>query len=116
MPAMVVDARKALPTRSDVLTKAGLSDYFLKKYPGASRKGQDPTENAHTPNYALAMYRDDERLSRLDSLKHLETVLRVSGDGERAKALKSEREHTFIRRPTSLEEAMDRSVNLWRRK
>lgn len=119
LPAVRVDATKAPPpSKSDVLTKAGLSEYFLKRYPGASRKGQDPTDHyvAGPPNYALVMYRDDQRLSRLQSLKHLGAIVEISGDREGAKSLKSEVDRAFIRRPTPVNDAMDRSVNLWLRK
>jgi len=119
LPEVRVDVKKnLLPTKSDVLTKAALSEYFLKQYPGASFKGQDPTENhsAGPPNYALVMYRDDQRLSQRHSLQRLETIMEVSGDSDGAKALKSEIDRLTIRRPTPLNEAMDRSVNHWRRK
>ena len=119
LPEVRVDIKKSpLPTKSDVLTKAALSDYFLKQYPGASFKGRDPTENnsAGPPNYALVMYRDDQRLSQTQSLKRLETIMEISGDSEGAKLLKSEVNRMLIRRPTPLNEAMDRSVNQWRRK
>lgn len=119
LPAVLVDAKKAqVPLESDILTKAALSEYFLKRHPGASRKGQDPTDHyvAGPPNYALVMYRDDERLSRLHSLKRIGAVIEISGDHEGAKSPKSEVDRLLIRRPTPVTDAMDRSVNLWRRK
>lgn len=119
LPAVTVDVvRTVVPDATQVLTDAALSDLLLKRYPGASVKGQDPTERGQVrvPNYAALMYREDIRLSRLETIQRIEAVHQKAGTLAPGNDLKTEIHRAFLRRPDPLTEVMDRSVNPWLRK
>ncbi|MFO1448348.1 MAG: hypothetical protein U1F61_28350 [Opitutaceae bacterium] len=119
LPAVTVDVvRTVVPDETEVLTDAALSDLLLKRYPGASVKGQDPTDRGQIriPNYAAVMYRDDLRLSRLETIQRIEAVHQRAGTLAPGNDLKTEIHRAFLRRPDPLTEVMDRSANPWLRK
>jgi hypothetical protein len=95
----------------EVYTQKSLDELLLKRFPGASFKGQP----AELDNYARLMARDEVRLARLNQLKEVVNVLQATGDRAGSKELRAEIYQTFLRRPTWREEGMDRTVNRNRR-
>jgi hypothetical protein len=91
----------------EILTKKGLDDLLLKRYPGASLKGQPDALD----NYARLMYADDVRLDRVNHYQEQASILRDTGDKAASKELRAEVYRTFLRRPSWREEAMDKNVN-----
>ena len=97
---------------NDLYTDKGLSDSFLKRFPGASMPGQPAAEGSiQIPNYAATMHRDVVRLRNLKDLTDLTETLKHMDRTEEAKRLEKEIDETFIRNLTDREKAMDRSAN-----
>jgi hypothetical protein len=61
------------------------------------------------------MYRDDERLARINEFKHLADALKAIGEVSEGRDLLKEMQQIVWRQPTPLEDAMDRSYNNNRR-
>jgi hypothetical protein len=114
LPKFVVYTPKLVLTEPVVTGKSGLEQLLRHRYPGASVKGQDPYQS-QLPNYAALMYRDDERLARIKEFEHLADALKAIGEISESRDLLKEMRRTVWRRPTWLEEAMDRSYNNNRR-
>jgi hypothetical protein len=114
MPKFVVYAPLLVLTEPVVAGKSGLEQLLRHRYPGASVKGQDPYQSK-LPNYAALMYRDDERLARIKEFEHLADALKAIGENSESSDLLKEMRRTAWRRPTWLEDAMDRSYNNNRR-
>jgi hypothetical protein len=112
----VVAGRTRIPSKQEleVSTAASKAALLRSRYPGASFRGQDP-EGRRIPNYAALMYRDDERLRRIDELERVAEDLSRVGDKGAADTLRKEARIELRRRPDAREEAMDRSVNNDRR-
>jgi hypothetical protein len=110
MPKFVVYAATPLLSEPVVIGKSGLALLLRHQYPGASVKGQDPFQSK-LPNYAALMYRDDERLARISEFEHLAAALKAIGKSAESSDLLKEMQRTVWRRPTWLEDAMDRSYN-----
>ena len=114
LPKFVVYAPKIVLTEPAVTGKSGLEQLLRHRYPGASVKGQDPYRS-NLPNYAALMYRDDERLARINEFKHLAGALKAIGEISEGRDLLKEMQQIVWRQPTPLEDAMDRSYNNNRR-
>lgn len=100
-------------SENEILTDKGLSELFLKRYPGQSFKGQAATESnlVQVPNYAAMSHRDDVRQRTMDQLGELAETLRHAGEEKAAKQLKRAMYDTFLRNPTDREKAMAKSYN-----
>jgi len=114
LPRFVVYAPKIVLMEPAVTGKSGLEQLLRRRYPGASVKGQDPHQSK-IPNYAALMYRDDEHLARINEFKHRADALKAIGEISEGSDLLKEMQRTVWRRPTPLEDAMDRSYNHTRR-
>jgi len=93
-----------------LLTDKGLSDSFLKRFPGASLPGQSASER-HVSNYAAAMHRDEVRLHNMNELMDAAETLKRVGQPAEARKLEQAIDDLFIRNLTDREKAMDRSAN-----
>ncbi len=97
---------------NDLYTDKGLSDSFLKHFPGASLPGQPAAEGSlQIPNYAATMHRDEVRLRNLKDLTDLTETLKRVDQTKEAKKLEKEIDETFVRNLTDRDKAMDRSAN-----
>ena len=116
MPPFLVQGYR-IPQLSeyDFLNKDGMETYLLKLYPGASNRGQEPTQNGRVPNYAVLMYEDDLRLRRMADFEQVVGAMAKTGDSIEAKKLKAMLEGIFLRKHDFRTEGMDKSVNHWRR-
>ena len=115
LPAVNVRATK-LPQFSDgeFYTDKGLSELLSKQYPGRSFHGQSATQS-HAANYAAVSYHDDVRRRNLQGFEDMVEVFKHTGDPAAAKKLQQQIYDAFIRNPTDLEKAMDKSANGGRR-
>ena len=102
-------------SEQELATKFGLSELLLKRYPGASIKGQDPSLTGIIYNYAALMLADDNRLENMANLTRTADILKTAGQMKLSKELREEISRTFIRRTNWQTESMDRSVNNNRR-
>lgn len=95
----------------EITTKSGLSALLLKRYPGASVRGQDPSFAGKTHNYAALMYADELRLQNIAELTRTVEDLKATGDVTQSRALRKEISRSLTRRNDWRTESMDRSVN-----
>ena len=102
-------------TERELATKTGLSALLLKRYPGASFKGQDPSLLSKTHNYAALMLAEDERLEHIADLTRAVDDLMATGNTKLSKDLQKEISRAFMRRTDWTTESMDRSANNNRR-
>ena len=112
LPKVVVyGARQPKLSERDLATKLGLANLLLKLYPGASTRGQDPSQQGPTPNYASFMLAEDERLKQMSDLERTVENLRIAGDLKGSKELDDEITRAFFRRHDWRTDSMVRSAN-----
>ena len=115
MMSKVTVRGKKMPefSEDEIFTDKGLSEMFLKRYPGQSVKGQAATtkEFVQAPNYAAMSHRADVRLAQKQGFDDLAETLQRTGDVAAAKKLQRDIYDVFIRNSTDQEKAMEKSAN-----